>query len=322
MPVTANQLPAPNQTEELNVNRVSSSIPKGGSDDQTWLYPSPQMFWNALVRKDKVDGADESDMETVVAVHNNMNENTWLQVLSWESLHPVSGPEGSEAKLLRFLGRPDELSPKARLKMLFGHPAPFDRHDWIVDRGGKQVRYVIDYYHDESSVKADEKPAHMKDFTSMKSIKVDVRPALDSVESWVDRLFTMPMQVVKGTNTVYNPPPFFAPKPMLQAENSKITTLRGQWNDIQTNCNGCKLALESCDSEESCGRASMDLRLCTARIVCPAISMELDACIKAQASDASDANEAKLLQSFANMEKCLNNFNLDSKTHLVNKPKN
>ena len=27
-----------------------------------------------------------------------------------------------------------------------GYQLPFDRHDWIVDRNGKEVRYVIDYY--------------------------------------------------------------------------------------------------------------------------------------------------------------------------------
>ena len=27
-------------------------------------------------------------METVVSVHNNMNENTWRQVMAWEALHP------------------------------------------------------------------------------------------------------------------------------------------------------------------------------------------------------------------------------------------
>jgi hypothetical protein len=26
------------------------------------------------------------------------------------------------------------------------HEPPFDRHDWIVDRDGKEVRYVIDFY--------------------------------------------------------------------------------------------------------------------------------------------------------------------------------
>lgn len=47
---------------------------------------------------------------------------------------------GAEPRLLRFLGRPDDTSPKATAKMLFGHPMPFDRHDWIVDRGGKEVK--------------------------------------------------------------------------------------------------------------------------------------------------------------------------------------
>lgn len=65
------------------------------------------------MRKQKVDGATEDDMNTVVAIHNNMNENTWRQVLAWESLHPAASPDKAP-KLLRFLGRPDELSPKAR----------------------------------------------------------------------------------------------------------------------------------------------------------------------------------------------------------------
>ncbi len=30
-----------------------------------------------------------------------------------------------------------------------GGPLPFDRHDWTVDRCGKEVRYVIDFYFDD-----------------------------------------------------------------------------------------------------------------------------------------------------------------------------
>jgi cytochrome c heme-lyase len=30
-----------------------------------------------------------------------------------------------------------------------GGAVPFDRHDWIVDRCGKEVRYVIDFYFNE-----------------------------------------------------------------------------------------------------------------------------------------------------------------------------
>lgn len=73
------------------------------------------MFWNALVRKGKAEGATEHDMETVVAIHNNMNENTWRLVMEWEKLHlPLGG------RLSRFMGRPDDLSPKAWVKSLFG----------------------------------------------------------------------------------------------------------------------------------------------------------------------------------------------------------
>jgi hypothetical protein len=40
-------------------------------------------------------------------------------------------------------------SPLARMTHWVGRPLPFDRHDWYVDRCGKEVRYVIDFYFDE-----------------------------------------------------------------------------------------------------------------------------------------------------------------------------
>ena len=45
-----NQKPSVDQPFQLNTNRQSSSIPKDGTDG-TWLYPSEQMFWNAMIRK-------------------------------------------------------------------------------------------------------------------------------------------------------------------------------------------------------------------------------------------------------------------------------
>jgi Cytochrome c/c1 heme lyase len=53
MPVTPAQQPAAAQSTELSTERVVSTIPKGGNEG-TWVYPSPQMFWNALSRKGKV----------------------------------------------------------------------------------------------------------------------------------------------------------------------------------------------------------------------------------------------------------------------------
>ena len=40
-------------------------------------------------------------------------------------------------------------SPLARLQSLVGGQRPFDRHDWVVDRCGEEVRYVIDFYFNE-----------------------------------------------------------------------------------------------------------------------------------------------------------------------------
>lgn len=60
--------------------------------------------------------------------------------------------------------------------MPFSYPLPFDRHDWIVDRCGKDVRYIIDYY--------DGGVGHRRQPVAL----LDVRPALDSFESVWDRM--------------------------------------------------------------------------------------------------------------------------------------
>jgi len=87
MPKNPNQEPAEGQRMPLSTGRVQSNIPKGGTDADTWLYPSPQMFFNALRRKGKDDGFREENADIVVAIHNNMNERTWGQVLMWEKLY-------------------------------------------------------------------------------------------------------------------------------------------------------------------------------------------------------------------------------------------
>jgi hypothetical protein len=48
MPLEANQQPCPGQRKPLSTERVQSTIPKGGTE-ATWLYPSPQMFFNGKV---------------------------------------------------------------------------------------------------------------------------------------------------------------------------------------------------------------------------------------------------------------------------------
>ena len=60
----------------------------------------------------------------------------------------------------------------------FRKDLPFDRHDWIILRGEKEVRYIIDYY--------DGGPVDQK---TMRFSELDVRPALDSFEAFWTRSY-------------------------------------------------------------------------------------------------------------------------------------
>lgn len=179
----------PGQKLDLSLNRTKSSIPRGEqAGEGHWEYPSPQQMLNAMVRKSGRDGIEEDAVESMVDVHNYLNEGVWQEVLEWE--RPYTSQSETTPRLLKFQGRPGNISPRARmLQMLgwvypskFGVPPPFDRHDWTVLRAvpGKkgawqQVRYVIDFY--EIPDENDEVPV----FT------VDVRPAADSLGSIYNR---------------------------------------------------------------------------------------------------------------------------------------
>lgn len=51
-----NQVPAPDQPFPLSVLREESTIPRF-NNDKNWVYPSEQMFWNAMLRKGSVHTA-------------------------------------------------------------------------------------------------------------------------------------------------------------------------------------------------------------------------------------------------------------------------
>lgn len=57
-----------------------------------------------------------------------------------------------------------------------GYTEPFDRHDWVVDRCGKKVEYIIDFYTGSAEAKGG-KPG-------MLNFYLDVRPKLNSWEGW------------------------------------------------------------------------------------------------------------------------------------------
>jgi len=142
-----NQVPSPDQPFKLSTKRQSSSIPKDGTDG-TWLYPSEQMFWNAMIRKGwrwRDEDPDVAQMESIIKIHNRNNEDAWQEVLKWEAFHAHECPEGP--KLVKFGGKAKEFSLRAKIRnKIYDYPLPYDRHDWIVNRCGKHVTYVIDYY--------------------------------------------------------------------------------------------------------------------------------------------------------------------------------
>ncbi|KAG6836645.1 hypothetical protein H0H93_005475 [Arthromyces matolae] len=150
----------------LATEREISSIPR--VSDGNWVYPSEAQFFAAMARKNHNPQA--SDMKTIVPIHNAVNERAWTEILKWEAGR--GGEACGGVKLVNFQGKPSERSPKARLKMLIGYSAPFDRHDWIVDRCGIRTRYVIDFYTGRSEGSTNNTP----------SFYLDVRPALDNWE--------------------------------------------------------------------------------------------------------------------------------------------
>lgn len=48
-----NQVPALDQPFDLSLTREESTIPRHGTE-KNWVYPSEQMFWNAMLRKGSV----------------------------------------------------------------------------------------------------------------------------------------------------------------------------------------------------------------------------------------------------------------------------
>ena len=225
------QSPSPDQTVPLSTYRVISSIPKSdrggtpshqkvklndnGSNDETatssedeiknWVYPSEQQFFNAMRRKGWSTKDAEMNMTEIIQIHNAVNERSWKEVKRWEKeIHDCDNP-----KLVRFVGRPNDTSPKAWFySNILMYKPPFDRHDWYVESTSKSeqyenngkgddnckssdvkvTRYVIDFYDGNSSKKINEYglPDRSQQ-NSPVSMYLDVRPALDEPQNFLDR---------------------------------------------------------------------------------------------------------------------------------------
>jgi hypothetical protein len=145
-----------------------------------------------------------------------------------------------------------------------------------------------------------------------------VRPALDSAGSILARLFLMPFRRLQGS-TNYSPPPFFAPKVMIDAELNKVQRIKQDWADIATKCVDKKNALQACSTEEECRAASVALQVCTASVVCPSVAQAFKDCTAVTkssqgatkgAEDGVDMNKAGA--AFSALVQCLELFEIDT----------
>jgi cytochrome c heme-lyase len=127
---------AEKQKITLDTEREPSSIPKGSGDGH-WEYPSPQQMYNALLRKGYHD-TDPEHVTSMVSVHNFLNEGAWGEIRVWEGLFSQGLADGwkkcergeagidesvadeVEPKLVRFQGRPKEMTPKATMVQVMG----------------------------------------------------------------------------------------------------------------------------------------------------------------------------------------------------------
>ncbi|KAF2833400.1 cytochrome c and c1 heme-lyase [Ophiobolus disseminans] len=158
--------------------RPANSERDTGADKTTgnWIYPSEQMFFDAMRRKSY--DPQTSDMKTIVPIHNAVNERAWHEIKQWEAgrSDACGGP-----KLASFSGLSTSLTPRARWNALMGYQTPFDRHDWVVDRCGQKVEYVIDFYAGKEDKSGNAQGKGL-------SFYLDVRPKLNSVEGWKMRV--------------------------------------------------------------------------------------------------------------------------------------
>ncbi|KHN93723.1 cytochrome C1 heme lyase [Metarhizium album ARSEF 1941] len=126
-----------------SANAANAETESGVDASGNWVYPSEKMFFDAMRRKGY--DARAADMKTVVPIHNAVNERAWQQIKEWEAPY-LSRSGCGGPKLASFANKSDRLTPTARLNTILGYTAPFDRHDWVIDRCGTSVEYVIDFY--------------------------------------------------------------------------------------------------------------------------------------------------------------------------------
>nr|WNZ75411.1 Cytochrome c1 heme lyase [Trichoderma harzianum] len=151
-----------------SANPSNAEIESGADASGNWVYPSEKMFFEAMKRKGY--DAREVDMKTVVPIHNAVNERAWQHIKEWEAPY-LTDSKCDGPRLSSFANKSTRMTPTARINTILGYTAPFDRHDWVIDRCGTRVDYVIDFYAGRPGGTA-----------GAPSFYLDVRPKLNTLE--------------------------------------------------------------------------------------------------------------------------------------------
>ena len=175
------------------------STGRGNSESgKEWLNPSANQLYHALKRKNKPIQKD--DALSVAAIHAIVTEQTWQNIMKYEKYHEN---ECKNPRLARFEGKDGIYSPKAKFcHYIMGLPYPYDRHDWTIDRCGKEVQYIIDYYaipiaspspslskEEENKSNEDKRYApFIQDENVEFMYTIDARPKMNSFSNIVDRV--------------------------------------------------------------------------------------------------------------------------------------
>lgn len=73
---------APTAESETHKKPANNEIESGKDKSGKWIYPSEQMFFEAMRRKNYDPKAE--DMRSIVPIHNAVNERAWGEILEWE----------------------------------------------------------------------------------------------------------------------------------------------------------------------------------------------------------------------------------------------
>ena len=73
---------------------------------------------------------------------------------------------------------------KAQFLNKFGVDLPFDRHDWFVDRCGKEIRYIIDYHSNKNENSINN---NNNKHNNHNSVVIDARPDMYRFSNIMDR---------------------------------------------------------------------------------------------------------------------------------------